>query len=158
MSAKDRLSRQATVPIDIFVGNGARLMDKAAVEDYHANSIVSHEHRMSFKMRRPVRLYAMVRDGLAPVKARSKHIFRRTDLPPSYDLETVLQLESLWDASFTGVFKDEDLDKKVNVWTRFGAVFAAIAIVMAILYHKLTGGDDDSIQVIVNSLPLWMGY
>ena len=157
MPVKDKLSRQSTVPIDIFVGNGARLMDKAAVEDYHANSIVSNDHRMSFKMRRPVRLYAMVRDGLAPVKARSKHIFRRTDLPPSYDLETVQQLESLWDASFTGVSKDEDLDKKANVWTRVGTVFASIVIVMAVLFYKLTE-DDDGNQVVVNALGLWSAF
>jgi len=158
MAVKDKLSRQSTVPIDIFVGNGARLMDKAAVEDYHANSIVSHDHRMSFKMRRPVRLYAMIRDGLAPVKARSKHIFRSADLPPSYDLETVLQLESLWDASFTGVSKDEDLDKKANVWTRVGVVFTSIGIVMAVLFHKLTGGDDTANQVVVNAISLWSAF
>ena len=50
-AAKNKVDGQSLVPVDVFVGNGSRLSDKTAVEDYHANSIVSHEHRMSFKMR-----------------------------------------------------------------------------------------------------------
>ncbi len=151
-SARNKVDGLSTVPVDIFVGNGSRLADKAAVEDYHANSIVSHEHRMSFKMRRPVRLYAMVRDGLAPVKVRSKHIFARSELPPSFDLETVRQLESVWYASYTGVSKDEDFERKANAWTRGLAVLGAIVIAGAAIAYRMYNGSDDAERVIIQSV------
>ena len=150
-AAKHKASGQSLVPVDIFVGNGSRLSDKAAVEDYHANSIVSDEHRMSFKMRRPVRLYAMTRDGLAPVKVRSKHIFSSSDLPPSFDLETVIQLEAVWYAAYTGVSKDEDFDRKANAWSRILAVVGSVLIAGGALLHKALGGDSDAETVIIQS-------
>ena len=138
----NKLDKQTTVPVDIFVGNGARLADKAAVEDYHANSIVSNVHRMSFKMRRPVRLYTMVRDGLAPMKVRSKHIFARSELPPSFDLSTVRQLESVWYAAMTGVVKEDNLERKANVWMRVGAVGGSVAIVLAAIAYRAARDDE----------------
>ena len=123
----NKLDKQTTVPVDIFTVNGARLADKAAVEDYHANSIVSNVHRMSFKMRRPVRLYAMVRDGLSPDEGTEQApIFARSELPPSFDLSTVRQLESVWYAAMTGVAREDNLERRANVWMRVGAVGGSV--------------------------------
>ena len=148
-AAKQKVDGLSTVPVDVFVGNGSRLSDKTAVEDYHANSIVSHEHRMSFKMRRPVRLYAMMRDGLAPVKVRSKHIFSSSDLPPSFDLETVIQLEAVWYAAYTGVSKDEDFERKTNAWLRVIAVLGAVLIAGGALAYRMYGGGSEAEQIVI---------
>ena len=151
-----KMDKQTTVPVDIFVGNGARLADKAAVEDYHANSIVSHFHRMSFKMRRPVRLYAMVRDGLSPVKVRSKHLFSRSELPPSFDLSTVRQLESVWYAAMTGVVKDDNLERTANVYMRMGAVGGAVCIVLAAIAYRASrdGATTNAVPEITNAVSM----
>ena len=163
-TAKGKVDGQSTVPVDIFVGNGSRLSDKNAVEDYHANSIVSHDHRMSFKMRRPVRLYAMTRDGLAPVKVRSKHIFSSSDLPPSFDLETVIQLEAVWYAAYTGVSKDEDFERTANAWSRVLAVVGAVCIAGGAMGYRMMGGGPESEQIVIPAaepaaalLRSWMG-
>lgn len=132
----NKLAKLSTVAIQIFLGNGAMLADKAAVEDYHANSIVSHEHRMSFKMRKPARLYAAVRDGLPPAKTRSKHLFSRTDLYPGMDLATVIQLGSVWYAAMTGTTKEDNLERKASVWMRLLAVGGAVAIVLVAFWVK----------------------
>lgn len=150
-NAKQKVYGLSTVPVDIFVGNGSRLSDKAAVEDFHANSIVSHLHRMSFKMRRPARLYVMTRDGLAPVKVRSKHIFSSSDLPPSFDLETVIQLEAVWYASYTGVSNDEDFERKANAGMRILAVVGAIAIAGGALVYRMNGGGAEADQVVISA-------
>ena len=137
-------TEQETVAINIFVGNGSRLADRQAIEDYHANAIVSDTHRMAFKMRKPVRLYRHIRDGLAPSKTRSQHIFSRTELPPGMDLDTMIQMESVWYAGMTGTDTSDEDDRKANVILRSLAVIGGIALPIGGLIYKASVKPEDA--------------
>ena len=83
------------------------------------------------------------------MKVRSKHIFSSSDLPPSFDLETVIQLEAVWYAAYTGVSRDEDFERKANAWSRVLAVVGSVLIAGGALLYKMLGGNSEVEQVII---------
>lgn len=131
-----------TISAHIYVRNGSRLHDPDAVEDFHANAVVSDKHRMAFRMRRPRRMFQMLRDGLAPVKIKSQQVYDHTELEPGYDLGTVIQMEAVFQAGLTGVDDRVDVEAAISRLFRIGAIVLGLALPVIALIARSRGGDD----------------
>ena len=140
----------------IFAVDGGRMADPDIEEDRQANALVSSLHQVAFPLRRPVRIYRHARNGLAPVKQRSMHLFTRAPRDPGYDLLFIIQLEAVFFAALSGEDpNDDDANGRNMVRLAYVAlILAAAAFCGSLLFKFLAGGNAaaDAAQAAVRSL------
>ena len=133
--------KKAVVTAQIFAGDGGRLSDPSAVEDRQVNALISHSQKMAFPLRRPVRVFRHMRNGLKPMKVRSRHVITRSPRDPGMDLEFLLQLEGGWYAAYSGEGEAEDGEAKRLVWLRYLAVGGGVLAFLLALALRYAAGD-----------------
>ena len=125
------------VPVQIFPGDGGRLVDPAAIEDREVNALISYAHKMASPLRRPVRMYRHLRNGLGPMKGRSQHMIKQAPRDPGMDLAFVLELEGGWHAANSGTSLPEDEEAKRMVWLGYLALTGGIvAFIVALIMRQ----------------------
>ena len=149
-----RTQDESLVSCQIFATNGGRLVDQAATEDYHANAVMSHRHRMGFQLRRPTRIFRHMRNGLAPMKIRSVHVFNKTQQPPGQDLRSLIQLEALFMAQLSGVDQIEDAEAATQRALRVLEITGGILLVGIALVVKIWAFPDAPAELATTSLVL----
>ena len=150
-------TKRDVVTAHIFPGDGGRLVDKECVEDREVNALISYSHKMAFPLRRPVRVYRHMRNGLQPMKVSSLHMITQPPKDPGMDLEFLIQLEGGWRAAYAGEITPEDEDTRRMVWLRYLAMGGAIAAFLTSLILRQVGADDggateEAAKVLINGI------
>ena len=133
--------QQSGVPVQIFPGDGGRLVDPFAVEDREVNALISYQHKMATRLSRPVRMYRHLRNGLGPMKGRSQHMIKQAPRDPGMDLAFLIEMEGGWYAANSGSVLPEDDEARRMVWLRFLAMVGAVVAFIVALVMRQFGAD-----------------